>query len=327
MASQTMSDAQRVVRVIKTTLIALALVLALLFFPSMTPWMAAGWLIWHSLLVICGHRGWLPLATCCGILIIRLVPRTPAMILFGAVLFAISVSRFKQQQLVRPWLSAVTMLAIWLAWGAMVLEWYQIENCGRKLTFDSRRPIVCVGDSLTQGMLPDHGYPEQLTAMVGAEVVNLGFSGISSGPALGQIDRILGHNPQLVIIELGGHDFLKGRSRASAKANLIEIIDLCHAADTDVLLLEIPRGFIIDPFASLEREIAYEKDVQLLSDTWLREIVLLSPIAPPGRWMSKQSQLSDDGIHSNQRGSKSIATRVANTLRKMYGADVILPHK
>ena len=34
-------------RLIKTTLIALLLVLALLCFPSVTTWMAAGWLLWH----------------------------------------------------------------------------------------------------------------------------------------------------------------------------------------------------------------------------------------------------------------------------------------
>ena len=308
----------RVPRVIKTGLIAFTLAFALLCFPSVTIWMAAFWLAWHSALVLRDRQGWLPLATCLGILVIRLVPRTPAMILFGVVLLVVAFTRFKKHHQSRPRLSIVTTLAIWLAWGAMAFEWRQIENCGRDLVFDSNRPIVCIGDSLTQGMLPDHGYPEQLKSMVSVPVINLGFSGISSGPALGQFDRVLKHNPQIVILEIGGHDFLKGKSRASTKKNLLEMIDRCRAADTDVLLMEIPRGFIIDPFASLEREIAYETDVQLLSDTWLREIILLSPIAPPGRWMSKQSHLSDDGIHSNERGSRAIAKRVHTTLAKMY---------
>ena len=87
--------------------------------------------------------------------------------------------------------------------------------------------------------------------------------------------------------------------------------------------MEIPRGFIFDPFASLEREIAYQHDVQLISDTWLRQIVVMSPVAPPGRWMPA-SQLSDDGIHSNPRGSKAIAEDVADALRSMYGDEVLV---
>ena len=309
----------RVIRVLKTLLITFVFFLALLCFPSVTPWMVLIWLLWHSALVLRGDPGWLPLLTCLGILIVRLVPRTPAMILFGVVLLLVAFSRYKQYHRTSPRLWIYTTLLVWAAWGAMVFEWRQIENCGRDLTLNAKRPIVCIGDSLTQGMLPDHGYPEQLKSMVRVPVVNLGFSGISTSQGLGQMGRVLGHDPQVVIIELGGHDFLKGKSRASTKQNLIEMIDRCRAADAEVLLFEIPRGFIFDPFASLEREIAYEKDVQLLSDTWLREIVLLSPIAPPGRWMDKESQLSDDGIHSNTRGSRAIAERVKVALKKMYG--------
>ena len=88
--------------------------------------------------------------------------------------------------------------------------------------------------------------------------------------------------------------------------------------------MEIPRGFIFDPFWALEREIAYETDVQLVSDTWLRKIVLMSPYAPPGRWMPN-SRLSDDGIHSNARGSEMIARHVAGSIRLMYGDSIFKP--
>ena len=60
------------------------------------------------------------------------------------------------------------------------------------------------------------------------------------------------------------------------------MIDLCREQSAEVVLLEIPRGFIFDLFASLEREIGYEKDVELVADTWLRQIVRVSPIAPTG---------------------------------------------
>ncbi len=204
-------------------------------------------------------------------------------------------------------------------WAGMFYEWRAIENCSSPQTFDFSRPIVCLGDSLTEGLHPDDGYPDALKHLVNAEVINLGFSGMASSQAIGQIDRVLSHNPQLVIIELGGHDFLKGHSRSQTRSNLTSLIDSCRRNGSDVVLMEIPRGFIFDPYASLERQIASEKDVQLISDTWLRQIVLLSPIAPPGRWMSEHARLSEDGIHSNEQGSQKIANDVARVLESMYG--------
>jgi lysophospholipase L1-like esterase len=171
-------------------------------------------------------------------------------------------------------------------------------------------------------MRPDRGYPEQLKGMLSVPVINLGMSGITARQALGQMDRVLAENPQVVVIELGGHDFLKGHGRLATKQNLSAMIDRCRAGGAEVVLMEIPRGFIFDPYASLEREIAFEKDVQLVPDTWLRQVVILGPVFPLGRWFPDQ-RLSDDGIHSNRRGSEAIARRVAAALRKMYGEDVL----
>jgi len=82
--------------------------------------------------------------------------------------------------------------------------------------------------------------------------------------------------------------------------------------------------------ASLDRrhhlvgQSAYEHDVELVADTWLRQIVLMSPIAPPGMWLPKSVQLSDDGIHSNHRGSGRIAACVTDALRRIYGDQIFL---
>lgn len=214
------------------------------------------------------------------------------------------------------------VFVMWIAWGAMFWEWRSIETCSRPQSYDLSRPIVCLGDSLTEGLHPDRGYPDALKSLVQPTVINLGFSGIATSQGLGQMDRVLSHHPQVVIIELGGHDFLKGHWRAETHRNLTEMIMLCREANADVILMEIPRGFIFDPFRSIERQVAYEQDIQLISDTWLRQIVLQSPIAPPGRWMPVESHLSSDGIHSNARGSRKIAHDVATALRNMYGQQV-----
>lgn len=74
--------------------------------------------------------------------------------------------------------------------------------------------------------------------------------------------------------------------------------------------------------ASSEGQIAYEQDVQRVSDTWLRQVVLMIPVAPPGRWLPS-IHLSDGGIHSNERGSRVIAERVRGTLARIYGERIL----
>ncbi|MEM6469016.1 MAG: GDSL-type esterase/lipase family protein [Planctomycetota bacterium] len=297
--------------------------LSLLSFPSIMPWMVAFWIACHTASAKWHRPAWVPLVICLGVMIAKLVARTPAVIVIALLLALVAVVRFKRRRESNRqpswWTSAIVL---WGAWIFLLLEWQAIENCNRPLTLDDERPIVCIGDSLTDGMLPDHGYPAQLKTMVNVPVINLGFSGISTSQGLGQMQRVLEHDPQVVVIELGGHDFLKGRGRTSTKQNLLAMIEQCRANDAEVVLMEIPRGFIFDPYASLEREIAYEQDVQLVADTWLRQIVLLGPAAPPGIWLP-DVRLSDDGIHSNTRGSKTIAKRVAKALEMMYGDQVL----
>lgn len=304
----------------------LAVVASLLTFPSVLPWMVAFWLIVYTVQVAREHSGWLPLALCLAILMIKLVPRTPVIVGFGGLLLVLSVYRFHRSVFVesfglkqppQPATRWISPVIAWAFWGVLLLHWHNIETCNQPGKMIPGRPVVCIGDSLTDGLWPDEGYPEQLKTMIDMPVINLGFSGISTTQGLGQMARVISHKPQVVVIELGGHDFLKGHRRAATKRRLVEMVEQSRRAGADVVLMEIPRGFIIDPYASLEREIAYEHDVQLVSDTWLRQIVLLSPIAPPGKWFPS-IRLSDDGIHSNTRGSKAIAVRVADAIESMY---------
>ena len=294
-----------------------------LAFPSVLPWMIAFWIACHTVLAKLKRPAWAPLVICLVILIAKLVPRTPAMLTFGVVLAAVVAIRFKYRKqpedAPRWWIGAAVL---WIAWAAVLIEWNAIERCNSPLAFNPNRTVVCIGDSLTDGLLPDHGYPEQLKAMVSVPVVNLGFSGISAAQALGQMNRVLAEDPQVVVIELGGHDFLRGHGRKATKRYLTEMIKECRAGGADVVLMEIPRGFIFDPYASVEREIAYEQDVQLVSDTWLRQIVILGPAAPPGMWIP-DLRLSDDGIHSNRKGSQSIAKHVLAALKDMYGSQIV----
>lgn len=64
-----------------------------------------------------------------------------------------------------------------------------------------------------------------------------------------------------------------------------------------------------------------EHDLELVSDTAIRNLVLWSPHAPPGMWIG-EPYLSDDGLHPNTNGNKDLAERVAKALAGMYGEEI-----
>lgn len=310
-------------RAARALFITSAVVLSLLSFPSVAPWMIAFWLLWHTVARVRGKPGYLPLFTYFAILLVKRIYWAPSLLAFFAITLIVAV-----WYVVRPgkaaspsYLAWVVPLALWGVWGGVAVEWHFTARCNHTAKMDPVGSVVCLGDSLTSGVLPDRGYPEELKKLIRLPVVNLGQSGITTKGGLDRLPQLAEAKPQVVVIELGGHDYLKGKSRSATKKNLELLITACRKMGAEVVLLEIPRGFITDPFAGLEREIAHEKDLELIADSAIRQLVLWSPFSPPGMWMP-QSHLSDDGIHTNARGSKFIARDIADALQRMYGQRV-----
>jgi lysophospholipase L1-like esterase len=312
-------------RVGRTIVFTTLVVLSLLTFPSSLPWMIAFWLAWQTLAITRSKPPWMPLLTCVGILAVKRVYWPPTLIGFGGLALLVGIwSYFRPGAFsMRSRIGWTMTFALWIACALFALQWRAIATCGREVLLDTSRSVVCIGDSLTSGLLPDRGYPAQLQKMIRPDVINLGQSGIATEAGFGRLSRAaqLDPPPQLVILELGGHDFLQGRSRFATKANLERLIDKCRAMGAEVVLIEVPRGFMTDPFWGLEREIAHKKDVQLVADTAIRQLVLWSPISPPGMWFPEK-HLSDDGIHSNRRGSEFVARHVADALQRMFGSEI-----
>jgi hypothetical protein len=310
----------RLARIGRVALITTAVAASLLTFPNAIPWMVAAWLLWHTLLVFRHRPGWLPLAVCVTILGIKGVDWSPGLILVAILMLILGLSRVCTT---RGWTSgkkhvvAVAIAIAWVAWAGMTWTWYASTHCGRSLAIQSARPIACLGDSLTA-----YGYPKLLREMVSLPVVDLGCDGIATDDALRRLPSLLEANPQVVVIELGGHDYLKGYRRATARKNLERIIEACRAIGAEVILVEIPRGFVTDPFQALEREMARQLRLELIPDTAIRRLVLWSPSVPPGLWMRPELRLSDDGLHPNARGNRLLAEYVVGALERIYGSDV-----
>ncbi len=312
-------------RVGRTILMTSLVVASLLTFPNAIPWMIAFWLAWHTIAVARGKPAWVPLLICIAVLMAKCPYWSLSLIGFASVAALVLAGHATKLLAVevRSGFRWVSVLALWGVWVLVVLQWRAISTCGHPVPLMPSRSVVCIGDSLTSGLLPDRGYPAQLQELIELPVVNLGQSGITTEGALERLAKVAAVDPppQVVIIELGGHDFLKGWARATTKANLEQMIDACRAMGAEVVLIEVPRGFMIDPFRGLERQIADEQDVELVADSAIRQWVLWSPISPPGMWFPG-SRLSDDGIHSNPQGSACLAQTVADALERMYGPQI-----
>jgi lysophospholipase L1-like esterase len=218
------------------------------------------------------------------------------------------------------------VVALWLAWIIMLVDWGLAVRCGRPFALKAARPIVCLGDSLSAWPTAREGYPQVLGELVSVPVVNLARPGITSRAALEILPLLEQANPQIVVVELGGNDFVEGDERAAVKANLEAIITACRGMGAEVVLVEIPRGLVWDPFGGLERNLARKHDLELVADTPIRNLVLWSPSGPLGMLGGPQSYLSNDGLHPNARGNRHLAQYVADALIRLAAPEIRADH-
>jgi lysophospholipase L1-like esterase len=305
---------------------ALAVVASLLVFPDSAPWMVAAWLAAYTLLVALKRKGVLCLVACLGVVIGKRLTPAPGLIALEVIMLSIMLLVLWRARQTKPVTSRkfdrLSLLVLWVAWTAMTFDWYSATRCHHPVLFDPQRPVVCYGDSMTNLGLPG-GYPNMLKRLVSLPVHNMGIGGISAKETVESfLPELTRHNPQVVVIEIGGHDFLKGFSRAATKSEMLRIIDAVRKVGAEVVLVEVPRAFVSDPYWGLEREIARQCDVQLVPDTAMRRIFLHSTVFPPGSWLGPPYLTDESGIHPNERGNQILAEYVADALEQMYGPRV-----
>src|SRR5450830_712492 len=119
---------------------------------------------------------------------------------------------------------------------------------------DSRgSSIICLGDSLTSGMGAEPGkdYPSLLSGYLNRKVINAGVSGDTTRDALERIKKdVMEQNPQMVIVILGGNDFLQKLPKEETFQNLEKIVDLVQSGGAAVTLAEVKTGLLNNPYLS-----------------------------------------------------------------------------
>jgi len=138
------------------------------------------------------------------------------------------------------------------------------------------RILVAFGDSLTAGfgVAPQETYPARLQKKLTRSgyryrVVNAGVSGDTTAGGVRRVDWVLKSKPDIVILELGANDGLRGLDLKETRANLTQIIQRLRAADVKVVLagMKLPPNYGADytrAFQSLYAELARQYDVSLI---------------------------------------------------------------
>jgi len=137
--------------------------------------------------------------------------------------------------------------------------------------------VLCLGDSLTEGygLAPDQAYPAVLEQRLHAEgysrvrVINAGISGSTSASAVRRLEWQLRANPDVLILELGANDGLRGVPVDETRKNLAAAIALAQEKGTHVLLagMQMPPNYGPDytrEFARIFAELGEEPGVTLI---------------------------------------------------------------
>jgi len=304
----------------------LAIAASLLVFPNALLWMVACWLGVASRQMMRAGSGWPSLVACVAVVLVKRPDWSPAMVMLSVTLVTAAIlfywfGRRPARENSNPKIVRGAIAVVWIIWLAAIWESFESCHARRRPLLDPTQPIICVGDSLTTGLSANEAYPDYLRELVRVPVVNLGRAGVTARDMTKHLPEILEQLPQFVIIELGGHDFLRGYGREATRASLVQIIEACQQAGADVVLVEIPRGFITDPFSGLERELAREYDLELIADSAIRMLVVRSPAIPMVGEVSRP-HWSDDGLHPNVAGARMLARVVYRTLRGVYGRPI-----
>jgi acyl-CoA thioesterase I len=184
--------------------------------------------------------------------------------------------------------------------------------CGGE-RFDSYRnvrstgeTIICFGDSLTEGVGAESGeeYPTVLSRLLGMPVMNVGHRGDTSARALERIsDSVLNKNPRLVIVLLGGNDFLRQVPTAETRKNLKEIVRRIQDHGAMVAIAGMRLGLFTDEYGPIFEETAEE-----LGALYIPQVM---------KGIFNDAKFKSDQIHPNSAGYRLIAERIAEKIKPL----------
>ena len=168
--------------------------------------------------------------------------------------------------------------------------------------FASAKTILILGDSLSAGygidakqgwvnllqQRLDQQYPKQ------HKVVNASVSGETTSGALARLPKLLQtYQPEIVVIELGGNDGLRGQPPQMIQKNLAQLVQLSQKQKASVLIF----GMKIPPNYGTAYSSAFEKNYKVVSQQYKVKLLpfFLEGIA------GHKNLIQNDQIHPNAK--------------------------
>jgi acyl-CoA thioesterase I len=176
--------------------------------------------------------------------------------------------------------------------------------------------LVCFGDSITAGYGLSEGqsYPDFLQHDLDAQgyhykVLNRGTSGATSKDAAGDLASILALHPDVVIVEFGGNDGLRGLPLDQTRRNLDQVLTTLETAHIRVLLagITLPPNYgpdYIQSFQQVFRTLATSHHVAFVPMIY-KDLIHVSGTIQP------------DGIHPTAKGSAILAKTLLPALKPL----------
>lgn len=176
--------------------------------------------------------------------------------------------------------------------------------------------IVCYGDSITAGygLSSSDAYPDDLEMLLRkrgykVRVNNQGESGATTKDALDDVQKIIAKRPDIVIVEFGGNDGLRGLRLENTEKNLDAVLTAFDAAHIRVVL----AGITLPPDYGKQYIAQFEK---IFRDLAARHHAALIPMLYRDL-IGKRGMIQSDGIHPTVDGSIVIARTVAEVVEPM----------
>lgn len=180
------------------------------------------------------------------------------------------------------------------------------------------KTILFFGDSITAGLgvNKSQAFPALIQDRIDSlglnyEVINGGLSGETSAGGLRRIDWTLQRDVDIMVLELGGNDGLRGIDLNSTKDNLQQIIDKMKAKnpDSEIILagMQVPPNLGQDytkQFETIYPELAEENDLPLIP-------MIMDKIG------GDEELMQSDGLHPTPKGHQVIAETIWEALRRL----------
>jgi len=174
--------------------------------------------------------------------------------------------------------------------------------------------ILVLGDSLSAGygIDIDKGWVQLMANDLGEEhqVINASISGDTTAGGLYRLPDLLKvHHPDIVIIELGGNDGLRGYPLTRMRNNLKQMITLSQAANAKTLLLNIQ----IPPNYGERYTTAFFQSFQSIA------VETKTPLADfiDSKLIEGKGLMQQDGIHPTEKAQPMLRDRVGSVLKSL----------